>query len=327
MSQTSSTPPTAPTAARARAWAAGALLVGAPLLVVLLWAGYADSVPDPLPRHWNAAGEVDGTTSVRTMTLLSGIVAAAAAAVGTAALGMRAHLTVAAEVVLGAGWVGWLMTSVYLTVMLNAEGAASADDVTLSYLWTAVVVLLPAALAWLLWRLVRGTGARRPAPATPASSLTISEQERVVWVGRASSRVLLLIAGALVLAGTALASWVQREALVLVGVGVLLGLMHRLTVRVDREAVTVRWGPVPLIRHRRPLTSIVAARAEHVEPMRWGGWGYRISARGRAAVVRRGPGLVLTLDTGSEFAVTVDRPEEAAELVNALLASRAGTSA
>jgi hypothetical protein len=91
------------------------------------------------------------------------------------------------------------------------------------------------------------------------------------------------------------------------------------TVRVDDRAVTTSWGPGRWPRLTVPLDRVDAARAEQVEPRHWGGWGYRVSRRGRAVVTRRGPGLVLELRDGSALAVTVDGAEEAAELVTAVV--------
>ena len=72
---------------------------------------------------------------------------------------------------------------------------------------------------------------------------------------------------------------------------------------------------------RIPREQITAAHADTIEPLAWGGWGYRITPRGRAAVVRRGPGLVLSRRDAVPFAVTVDDPQAGADLVNAVVAA------
>lgn len=95
--------------------------------------------------------------------------------------------------------------------------------------------------------------------------------------------------------------------------------MHVVTVRVDDAALTVAWGPARWPRVVVPVEQITGARAEHIEPLRWGGWGYRGLFRGTAAITRRGPGLVLGRRDRTPLAVTVDQPEGAADLVNALV--------
>ncbi|WP_104108226.1 hypothetical protein [Nocardioides sp. 616] len=299
---------------------AATILLAAPLAVLFLWIRYANAVPDPVPTHWDGTDEVDGTTSLTAFTLGAGGVATVGSLVGLAVLAARAHLRIT-EVAVAAGWLAWLLPSVYLTVMVNARGATSAGEVHLGYQWVAVVLVVPvAAAAAIWWLLPRQSGEVPVGP--PHSSLTLGEDERVVWVGQARSRVLLGLASVAATAGAVLTIWSSFAGLTTLGVALLLSLMHYLTVRVDREAVTVTWGPLRFLRHRLPLDTLAGARIEQIEPLRWGGWGYRVSTRGRAAVVRRGSGLVLTLRTGSEFAVTVDRPEGAVELVNALLADR-----
>lgn len=66
---------------------------------------------------------------------------------------------------------------------------------------------------------------------------------------------------------------------------------------------------------------IAEATVEHVQPMRYGGWGYRGSGtRCRAIIVRRGDGLRLEMNDGRSLIVTVDHADEAAGLVNDLKA-------
>lgn len=309
-----------------RTTATALLLVTAPVAVGWLRLTRADALPEPLPTHWGPGGEVDGTTTLAAFTTGVLVITGLAAVVGLALLALRNRRTVAPEAIALVGWLGWVFAAVYGQVLLTADGAATAAEVDLSWVAVVAVVGIPTALAAVLWWLLPRVSWAGTVE-TPSSSMSLAEDERVVWVGRASSVALLVIAVPMLLVGTALVVLVSPEGLVLVGVGGLLALMRSLTVRVDRVAVTVRWGPLPMLRRRLPLETIAAARAEHVEPLRWGGWGYRVSTRGRAAVVRRGPGLVLTLRDGREFAVTVDRPDGAVELVNALVASRADASA
>jgi len=67
------------------------------------------------------------------------------------------------------------------------------------------------------------------------------------------------------------------------------------------------------------LDSISAVRAEVIHPMKWGGWGYRITSGGSAANVRTGPGIVVTRTSGSTYVVTVDHAGQGADVLNGLL--------
>jgi hypothetical protein len=83
--------------------------------------------------------------------------------------------------------------------------------------------------------------------------------------------------------------------------------------------VRVVFGPFGFPAKQMPLERIERAEATEIDPLRWGGWGYRWAGPGRSAVVvRRGPGLVLDLRGGARFAITVDEPAPAAGLLNDL---------
>lgn len=93
------------------------------------------------------------------------------------------------------------------------------------------------------------------------------------------------------------------------------------TVRVTASArgLRIAFGPFGVPSRRMPLERIERAEATEIEPLRWGGWGYRWAGPGRSSViVRRGPGLVLDLRGGGRFAVTVDEPAPGAGLINDL---------
>jgi hypothetical protein len=155
------------------------------------------------------------------------------------------------------------------------------------------------------------------------------------WTGRCASRgfALLGVGLTLVLAavgvGTVIAlrgsgapTWVGWfVAAVGVAAGVLAWLVSSLEVRLTSETFTVAFGPAGRPRRVIALADIAEASAIVVEPMQWGGWGYRWIpwARASAAVIRRGPGIALTLRDGRQFAVTVDDAVNGAQLTSAAL--------
>jgi hypothetical protein len=57
--------------------------------------------------------------------------------------------------------------------------------------------------------------------------------------------------------------------------------------------------------------------------MQWGGWGYRWmpGAKASAAVLRKGPGIVLTFADGRRFAVSVDDATAGAAATTAAVAA------
>ena len=179
-------------------------------------------------------------------------------------------------------------------------------------------------MALLIW--VVAPRWRRPetASVSPPSGdvIKVEPGERVTWIGHASNRWLLAIAMALALSGAALllVAWVIAVPLLLTGMFGLLAF-HSVVTRVDSRGVHVSLGSLGWPRLNVAINDVEYATAVQIDPLRWGGWGYRLSSRGPAVVVRRGPGLLLERRTQPPFAVTVDDADEAAAVVNGLIAS------
>lgn len=305
---------------RLRQLSAAVVLVLAPVLVAGVGLLTAGELPDPVPTHWNRSGEVDATMPLASFTVAIGIGASLASLAGLVLVAAVRRGAGAVAGAMGAAWLAWLLAGLYAATASAASGAASAADVDLPIAALLVAVAAPVAVAFLVRRLLPVEGRRAVVGSVPASPLALAPGERVVWVGGASSRRLLV--SGLVLAVLAMPLWfaVWPAAVTAMVAAIALAWIHVVTVRVDDAEVTVSWGPVLWPRVRVGLDGVASASAEDVEPLHWGGWGYRRTPRGRAALVRRGPALVLTLTDGQRFAVTVDRPEAAADLVNAVLA-------
>lgn len=155
------------------------------------------------------------------------------------------------------------------------------------------------------------------------------------WSGRCSSRgyALLALGFALVLAavgigaviasaGSGAPAWVGGSvAAVGILVGVLGWVLSSLEVRLSEEAFTVAFGPFGWPRRVVALADVTDSSAIVVDPLEWGGWGYRWIpwANASAAVIRRGPGIALALRDGRRFAVTVDDAVGGARATSALL--------
>lgn len=298
------------------------LVLAAPLSVVLYRLVLGGDVPDPLPTHWGAGGEADGTSGLTSFTVASLTLTAVLAAAGVAALAFVRRNPLAVLGLLLAAWLAWVMATTYAATLTASAGADSASDVPLHAGLVAAILLVPTLVTAVIWLLVpfapRGAA---PVP-TPSSPLSVRPGERVTWVGQSSSPALLLLGLALVLAAVGLVFVLWPLALALGLSAVAVAWVHRIMVRVDDTAVTVAWGPGRWPRVTLPMAEVTAAHPATIEPLSWGGWGYRVTPRGHAAVARRGPGLVLSRRDGSPFAVTVDTPEAAADVVNAVVALR-----
>jgi hypothetical protein len=89
----------------------------------------------------------------------------------------------------------------------------------------------------------------------------------------------------------------------------------RLRISVDwRGLKIVTWIlgiPLKTIR----LTEIESVQTDALEPMQWGGWGYRFMPGRSAIILRTGPGVVVTLTSGKQFALSLNSPETPAALL------------
>lgn len=135
------------------------------------------------------------------------------------------------------------------------------------------------------------------------------------------------------------ATWALRLAVVLLFVALVLGfvanwiiaivaalstlpvlLLVAFRVQVDQNGMVIRSALFGIPFVTLPIDEIERAAILDVEPMKWGGWGYRGSLKlaGTAALVlRRGPGVHLTLEGDRVFVFTIDGNETAAGLLNA----------
>src|SRR5690242_20227952 len=128
------------------------------------------------------------------------------------------------------------------------------------------------------------------APSAPGRELWAASAHNP-WIGL--TLVLLLGHGAVMnlLLHTTAVAYLNAAHLVLL---VVLELFSKVRVRVDARGLGIRYGHLGWMRQRIALERIESARGFRLEPMEYGGFGYRGSLRssGRAAlVVRAGGGL------------------------------------
>jgi hypothetical protein len=296
---------------------AGLVLV-IPVLVWLAHWAYADSTPDPMPTHWGAHG-VDGTTDAG-VYFLAIVCASGALAVAAVVVTWLAHSTHAGRMLTAMLSFGaWIAGVPYLESMLLARHHTDARDVPMP--WYAVLggVGVPIVVAAAVY-LLHG-GKQRAQPRRPAASpVRLGSTERVTWIGHAHSMPLRILSPALLAAAAVLVFFQVQAAIPLGIVGLAMAWTSVLAVRVDDRGVHTLWGPFGWPRPHIALENIAAVHSEDISPMEWGGWGYRISGRGVAAIIRRGPGMVVDRVHGATYAVTVDGADEAAQVLDALLA-------
>lgn len=301
----------------------------------LLW---RDQLPPELASHWSGTGPADGVMTVPQFLTLA-LVTTGAAAIASVILGAwpgiraatRRYGFLIAGFVAGAGAQSWLV-SAFLTMRAGdpyevAQGAWSfVGFAALGY------GLIPFFIA--------------PKPQLRSHDvderIDLGPGENGAWSRTVTAWLFLwtavaLFAAEIAIYATASASGEIANAMIgLVVIAVIIVVLASLS----RYRVTADWRGlrvvsslfrIPLKRIR--LENISAVDAAELFPKEWGGWGYRITPGRSAMILRKGPGLIVTLTNAKQFAVTVDGPEVPAALLATLRdrrfpapASRTGTN-
>ena len=302
------------------------VLAAAGPLPLLVW---RERLPDPLATHWGFSGGPNGATGYTAMLAVTiGAVVLSTATVGWVARNRRRRdpSVYPFVVFLALMLAGIACGSSATIVAVNLDVADWHQTGPLPGWLVAAAVAGSVALAASATRALPAQPARRPVAdgALHPAARPLAAGERAVWVGTLTNRWLLVPSAALGAVGLV---WVvmgpgRWVGLTFVPLGLATSLLATVQVTVDRRGLQVAYGPLHWPRTRFPVERIESADVIEVHPTEWGGWGYRGSIRlmKRAAVVlRRGPGLHLRLRDGSEFAVTVERPEPGADLLNRVL--------
>ncbi len=304
----------------------GALALIAPVLASIGYLATRDRLPDPLPVHWNLHGAVDNTAHVGgffTATLL--IAALLALAVFAAIYLARTPIAgrmLAALLAFGA----WMAAGVWVTTAMASMDAASARDVSLSWYTIVLLVGVPLAAGVAVWAVLPGQWQHPDAPAVTSPGLVLDAGEVVVWIDHVHAPWARW--GAVLAAAAAVVMFfIAPPAAIPLGIVAVAGaLLSEIVLRIDARGVHTLWGPFGWPHTRIPLEQIVAARSERIRSVEWGGWGYRVSPRGVAVVIRSGPGLVVSRSGRPDYAVTTRHAEAGAEVLSALLARERATS-
>lgn len=301
-----------------------------PLAVSLATVGVLISIrgrlPDPLAIHYGAGGVADGYASSEAVIWYGSVVLLVLTIAMTLLSFVGGRQMVGSRALAGAplGVTTLLATLLTVTVVDQIDLPSSVNHRMPG--WTVAVPLAAGAVGWVLGALIDGPepevppGALSSDPALPRYDL--GGTGTVVWQGTAAPGVALVILSCVVLAVvTAVALLVDPWLFLVVGVvlaAILSTILFRVTV--GRSAVLISGGLLGLPRFRVPLDRVVAARAVSTSARSWGGWGLRVMPNRTGIITRHGPALEIERSDGARLLVTVERPDEAAGVVNALLA-------
>lgn len=292
----------------------GAAFALAAVPYLLFW----ERLPDPMASHWGPGSQADGSmprwaSLVMTVMLILLVGGGLAMVLARHSEGRRepSPESLGLTSFIGAMAIGLSWVSIFLNLDAGSwEGAASMP-------WWVVLAAVGGALAcgFIGYRVGQNLFPI-PAPPGPRAALTtVLPGENAAWVGTASSpgQLLAIVPG--VVALTVIPSPFRWLGILLIVLGVLLS---RVVARVGTNGLTVLLGGFLAVK-RIPVERVASAVADRIEPANWGGWGYRLVPDGSAVVIRAGDGIVVTLDSGRRFAVTVDDAVNGAGLLNGLV--------
>ncbi|HEV7712786.1 MAG TPA: hypothetical protein VGP16_31625 [Asanoa sp.] len=280
-------------------------------------------LPATVATHWGTSSRPDGFTATNTTWTVTLSVALLAAALATVAAAASKRFGPGSRLLLGAaGTIGGAAAALWLVIAGATAAAGSADDARLG--WGLVWFFVGLAYGIPLYALA----GRQPATGAPFENVTpdampLGPTQQAAWTTVLRSRLLIGTAAAALLVGVlataAIAPRPWTWAILVVPAAVLL-VLAEVRVSVDRRGLRLTAGLLRLPFKRIPLDRVASASVEHIDPLRWGGWGYRVvlTDHRSAFVTRSGPGLVLDLTDGHRFAVTVRDPGVPAALLNAL---------
>lgn len=308
--------------------------IALPLLTVCatllpLWL-LRERLPEPLATHWSLDGAPNGAMPLTGLTIVLGALTGIAA--GTMATFSRRRSAPRGEIsgpLATAGFVAGLLASVsWNIVSANLDAPSWKDARNLGPAGIAMTLLAGFALSIALNQTARLLESTSSTDASlPRAGL--APGERAVWVSSASATwATYLVFGGFAVG--AIMSQINLSAALAATVLGLAGLFFTsIRVTVDRNGVRIAYGIFRWPVQRVKLAEIQRATALQVEPMAWGGWGYRGSlrmARRAAVVLRRGEGMRLELSGDRVLAITIDHATEGAGVLNDLVADRVATS-
>ncbi|MEV4643955.1 DUF1648 domain-containing protein [Saccharopolyspora sp. NPDC049357] len=284
-----------------------------------------ERLPDPIATHFSGAGVPDGSTSLAMFPLvvLPGWLLLAVFAVIAGTVGRRRAHRAGSAAMLGA--VAVFFAGITASTLWTNLDHTAWQDARLP-VWHVLPVLAGAAVAGFAGRLIGNRGPDEPgaeSEADDAAGLDLEPGRRAVWISSVSSRVLVIVGAAGVLVGVGtlvLTGW--QVALPALLVGIVVSALSTARIRVDEQGVRAAFGPQRFPVRRIRLEQISGARVARHRALEVGGWGYRVLPATTAIMLRGGECLVLRLNSGRDFVISVDKPDRGADLVNALLAER-----
>ncbi|MDJ0952527.1 MAG: DUF1648 domain-containing protein [Acidimicrobiia bacterium] len=288
-------------------------------LIVLPFVLYWSTLPSPMAIHWGLGGEPNGSAPPAVaLLILAGLFVAMTVAVRRVL--SRTPLE-APSFIAGLYAVGALLVGVsWLSVLANRDAASWSDAGEVGWIELLGLIVLALFAGAIGWVIAGGRSSEPAGPSSPSPTLDVAAPSSAVWSGRGIGKVTTVIAVAILIAAVFTWGW-SAILLVVIAVVALMFSIVRTTVSARGVVVSLGWWGFPV--WTVPMETISRAEVEVVNPMAYGGWGYRVRPGVRAVVVRSGQSLRLVRNDATDLVYTVDDAETGAGLINAILTERA----
>lgn len=318
-------PPSTPRTTR-EWWVATVLPIALLAVTIIAVLMSKSHLPDPMATHFSgfADSPPDGFSSRAGNLVVTSLVVAALCVTTwivwfvSTSFAVRRWVTVA-----GIGIAG-LMFATLLSIIETNFGLADAHDARTGLfvvLWPIVGSVVLGGVALLLYGPAPQSDRTVSTVENDRPMIEVSRTERVSWSQRGHSDLLIatglvvtLVPVALVIAGMGL------MLLIAVVAGLVVLQFGFYNTRITNDKIVVRSGAIPI-----PTISLDMKDVEHadyadkISPLRYGGWGLRLTPTGRNLILGSGPALLVRMTNGNEHVISMTGPRPAAGVINGVL--------
>jgi len=287
-------------------------------------------LPDPVAIHWGIDGLPDGSAPFIVDAVLLLAITALLALVPLLVAGRADRRGARVLVAVAHGTAGMHVMLRHRTLTLNVDATDWSAAGAFALRDLGLLLLAALAVGVLGWWLSAGR-AEIPRPVRDPATIVLPDDGDLAWVGRQSwppGRILgpLLVAGGATVAALRVVPDGYAIGAALALAGLLVWWLTSITVAVGPAGLRVRFGALGWPGVRVGLDRIAGVVLEDVEPLVYGGWGYRVLPGVRAVVIRRGEGLRVARTGRPDLVVTVDDAATAAAVLAAHVAAGGSVS-
>lgn len=314
------------------------------VIVVLTRAILSSSLPEITATHWSSGRYPDGFTATSVFFAVNMTLAIVGGVVGILGLAFKRHPLLVLLLLFIGGMTAW--TSAALVVTCAVPTAIAGDPTQADngpwVIPSIIMTLIALAPLWISGvfqqysrrsqekrseRIAKAQGlpaSAQPMPAPAAAAGDFDETATAPWWLWAVG-VVVLGMGIFNLSMSDFNAGGENWATITIGIfmivvltPIVLGLARiRVTVKNEKLRVSSAIFGFPL--RTINASEIEAASSEEIQPMEWGGWGWRFFPGGSAVVMKRSEGIAVELKDKRRFAVTVPNSAQGAAQLNALI--------